>query len=123
MRKKKGVLLMSLGLENIVIDAEGTFGSEKLVVGVHSSYAYVNNQKTDTIDAWNYEILLPKAGFEKIPVKIKNVECAPFLKDFQAGQSIPVEFKNLTIKAFQDFKTKGFRLAATSDEIMPAKKG
>jgi hypothetical protein len=112
---------MSLGLENIAINAEETFGKEKLVVGVRSSNVYINNQKTDTIDSWQYETLLPKAGYEKIPVKIKNPECAAFLKDFQAGQSIPIEFKNLTVKIFQDFKTKGIRVAASADDIFPKK--
>lgn len=114
---------MALGLENIVIDSERTFGEEKLAAGVRSSNLFVNNQKTDTIDAWNYDILLPKSGFEKVSVKIKHPECAPFLKDFQAGQSIPVEFKNLSLRVFQDFKTKGIRVSASADEILPAKKG
>jgi hypothetical protein len=113
---------MALGLNNIVVDSEGTFGAEKLVVGVRASNLFVNNQKTDTIDAWNYETLLPKAGFEKVSVKIKQPVIAPFLKDFQAGQSIPVEFKNLTVKIFQDYKTKGIRVAASADDILPAPK-
>jgi hypothetical protein len=113
---------MALGLDNVVIDAEGTFGVDKLAVGVRSLNAYVNNQKTDTIDAWIYDTLSPKAGYEKISVKIKNPECASFLKSFQSGQSIPVEYKGLKVSVFQDFKTKGIRVVASADDILPAQK-
>lgn len=113
---------MALGLDNLVIDAEKSIGEQKFCVGMRAINAWVDNKKTDSVDSIAYDTLLPKCGFEKISIKIKGSDVAPFLKDFQAGQSVPVQFQNLTIKAFQDWKTKGIKISATADQILPAPK-
>ena len=52
-------------LRNVVIDANGTLGSKKLLVDVIPVYEYVNDKRTDKILAHRYVIALPERSFEK----------------------------------------------------------
>ena len=57
-------------LRNVVIDANGTLGSKKLLVDVIPVYEYVNDKRTDKILAHRYVTVLPERSFEKIGVRI-----------------------------------------------------
>ena len=61
-------------LRNVVIDANGTLGSKKLLVDVVPVYEYQNNQRTDKIVAYRYITVLPEKSFEKIGVRIDGTQ-------------------------------------------------
>lgn len=83
-------------LRNVVIDANGTLGSKKLLVDVIPVYEYVNDKRTDRILAHRYVIALPERAFEKIGVRIDG----PQLMEKPDGY-VEVIFHGLELAAYE----------------------
>lgn len=60
-----------------------------ILLGVTPSYAYEGGERTQRIDGYRYNLVLPTSDFEKVSVKIPGVKKL----DVQ-GESFPVRFDN-----------------------------
>ena len=49
-----------------------SLGKKLLLVDVTPCYAYLNGQRTDTIEGYRYIVALPELGFDKLSVKISG---------------------------------------------------
>lgn len=88
-------------------------GSERAIaVGVTPAYAYIDGKKTETIEGYHVECVLPKLAFTKIRVKVakkpafsasdlENAETATFVsfEDFSARIYSNADGAHLSSKA------------------------
>lgn len=59
-------------INDVVIDANRTLGEKLLLVDATPAYEYKNNQRTENIVGYKYEVAMPKNGLDKINVKIEG---------------------------------------------------
>ena len=102
-------------MSDIVIDAQKTLGEKKLLINVSPSYKYENNIRTESVDGFKYEIVLPEKEFEKINVKIEGNQKIESPEGYT-----PVEFDGLELKHYL-FQWK-YLISGTAKDIRVVKK-
>ena len=55
---------------DLVFDLTASLGEQLWLVDIYPAFAFVNGKKTDEVIGYNYVILLPQKGLQKIAVKI-----------------------------------------------------
>ena len=100
----------------LILDNRKSFGNKTVLTGVRPSYVYVDGKKTDKIDGYAYEVVLPEASYEKIVVKVKSDR--PLVDKVVGSQE--VKFDNLEAKAYRTM-TGGIGISATAASVTFAK--
>lgn len=57
-------------INEVVIDAYKTMGEKLFLVDVSPAYEYKNNQRTENVAGYKYEVAMFQNGLDKINVKI-----------------------------------------------------
>lgn len=103
-------------ITNLKLDL-AQFGNKFAVIGITEYYKYKDGLKTDEIEGYKYETVLLDYDFEKISIKIPG-EC---MLEKHEKMNILVEFQNLEIGFYQDFKTKELHLKCTAKGVKALK--
>lgn len=82
------------GLHIDVRDLGGTY----LVTRVAPYNAYVDGERSSTVEGYRYSTVLPGRGFESIDVKVPGA-CA---FDVSAGEYVAVKYDDLEVKLYYD---------------------
>lgn len=98
------------------INAEETVGNPLLMLGYHIYPKYIDGIRGED-EGLIISCLSEVMGYEKIDVKIAGIFELPFIFD---GTPIPVEFEELKVKAWQNWKCKNeIKLSITAKGIRP----
>ena len=100
----------------LYLDIRKCLGNKSLLTNVRPAYAYVNGEKTNDIEGYAYEVVLPEAAYEKIVVKIKSEK--PLVE--KVVGSPEVKFEGLEAKAYRT-AMGGIGVSATASSIAFAK--
>jgi hypothetical protein len=88
-----------LKLRDLIKDPNAELGS-MMLIDVEPAFKYDdNNNKTETIVAYTYTILLPDKNYEKLKVKINNTSK---LLDVKDGEIVEVFFTGLELYLYKD---------------------
>lgn len=88
--------------------------NQMLLISTRPAHQYVDNQRTDTITGYQYEILLPDLGYERIRVKINGTKCdlgSPI------GEPMPVTFVGLRAHVY--VRNGEPQISFAADSIVP----
>lgn len=100
-----------LPLAGLFIDNK-CLGNEMILLNSYPYYMYKNNVKTEQIEGFSYVVLLPNHGYNALSVKIPGNK----ILQLKIGQTLPVQFENLTLKIYLDSDKKP-RLSAKASGI------
>lgn len=81
-------------LKNIIIDAVATTGGQMVVTGVRPAAVYIDGAKTDAVDGWRVDCVLPMRGYDRLSVKLPQTAT---VNESIVGKE--VSFDGLEIKA------------------------
>ena len=87
-------------------------GSEMLVTSVRAYYAYENGNRTDKVEGYKCETVLPELGFSKIDVKIPGAKRI----EVPVGQHVAVRYDGLAVKLYFDNSNR-VRLTAKAADV------
>lgn len=106
---------------NIISDLKNVIGNEYKLVGIRPYYQYVDKVKSETIEGYNYEIVLMERGYEKISVKIPGRPLLTELNEDSFSSGVSVHFKDLDYrvyaKASNDFVSYNLTLTAKGIDL------
>ena len=57
-------------IQNLFIDVAKTVGRHKLLIGIEPVYEYVDNNPSDKVVGYRYEVALPSLKYDTIKIKI-----------------------------------------------------
>lgn len=77
---------------DLVFDINASLGEDLWLVDIYPAFAFVNGKKTSEVVGYNYVIMLPQKGLQKINVKILGKQLVD-----KPTVYLPVEFENLTL--------------------------
>lgn len=109
-----------MNILNVCIDAVKTVGTELILIGIRPYYKYEDGKKVDKIEGYRYEIVLCQRKYERLFVKIAGDQRIPFNED-EGG--LPVQFENLELHVYYQWKTGTYEISATATNIQTCKKG
>lgn len=106
---------MSIKLKDLKFDVEGTLKGKMLLVEPPKVYeGYKDGVRTGP-EGLAYTCLCDGINYEKQIIKVAGSVTPPFVFD---GLPIPVRFKNLRGKVWQDWSNKGeIKLSVTADSV------
>ena len=107
-----------MNILNVCIDAVKTVGTELILIGIRPYYKYEDGKKVDKIEGYRYEIVLCQRKYERLFVKIAGDQRIPFNED-----GLPVQFENLELHVYYQWKTGTYEISATATNIQTYKKG
>lgn len=106
---------------NIISDLKNVIGNEYKLVGIRPYYQYVDKVKSETVEGYNYEIVLMERGYEKISVKIPGRPLLTELNEDSFSSGVSVHFKDLDYrvyaKASNDFVSYNLTLTAKGIDL------
>ena len=106
---------------NLVEDLKNVIGNEYKLVGIRPYYQYVDKVRSQTIEGYNYEIILMERGYEKISVKIPGRPLLTELNEDSFSSGVSVHFKDLDYrvyaKASNDFVSYNLTLTAKGIDL------
>lgn len=82
-------------ISDLIIDVNKTLGGQKILTAITPAYKYANGEKTEEIEGYNYEIVLPQREFEKVRIRIAGRQAFDMPEVYPA-----VDFEGLEIKAY-----------------------
>ena len=104
---------------NLIADLKNAIGNEYKLVGIRPYYQYVDKVRSQTIEGYNYEIILMERGYEKISVKIPGKPLLTEIDEDSLNLGVSVSFKNLEYRIYakssNDFVS--YNLTLTAKEI------
>jgi hypothetical protein len=103
-------------IENIQFSLEQLANApEVMLLGVNPYKLYVNGQPTDQIGGQAYECVLPKAGFEKITVKVPDLP--PVMTNDKMSEQVFVKFEGFNAKFWKD-KSGNYQLSCKATKAI-----
>ena len=87
-------------------------GSEMLVTGVRPYYTYENGNRTDKVEGYKYESVLPMRSYEKLDIKVPGAKRI----EVPAGQYVAVRYDGLAVKLYFDNSNR-VRLTAKAADV------
>lgn len=81
-------------LKDIIIDTAATTGSKMIVTGLRPAQVYLNGVRTDEVDGWRVDCVLPMRGYDRLSVKLPQ---AAAVNESIVGKE--VSFDGLELKA------------------------
>lgn len=81
-------------LKDIIIDTAATTGSKMIVIGLRPAQVYLNGVRTDEVDGWRVDCVLPMRGYDRLSVKLPQ---AAAVNESIVGKE--VSFDGLELKA------------------------
>lgn len=81
-------------LKDIIIDAVATTGGKLIATGVRPAAVYINGARTDEVDGWRVDCVLPMRGYDRLSVKLPQTAT---VNESIVGKE--VSFDGLEIKA------------------------
>ena len=98
-------------IKDIVVDSYATVGKNLMLVGVSPSYAYDNGKRTDTINGYKYEIVMPERMYEKLNVRILGEQKV----EMPENETPQVLLDGLMIRLY--WTQQGHKVSASADNI------
>lgn len=83
-----------INIRNLRIDS-ASLGQKMLLVDIRPVYEYQNNQRTERVTGYRYDVALPTHSLDKLGVKIEGKQLIEKPADFAE-----VEFANMEITVF-----------------------
>lgn len=82
---------------------------------IATRYKYVNNQRTDVVDYYFIEVVLPKFGYEKVPVRFLSI---PEMLSRIDENALPIIVGFEDLKAGFTYKGEVYAVASDLYEVM-----
>lgn len=101
----------------IIVDAKATLGKDLRLTGMREIYAYVNGERTDTLEGYRYEVVLIDNQFEKVEFKIENT--TPLFTEEDVEQNIPVKPINPQISLYPNYRGGEVGMNVSADNLVP----
>lgn len=98
-------------IPNLVIDVASSVGEILILVAVKPSYAYINGTKTDQLEGFRYDLVLPERSYDKLSVKIAGEQKL----ELSEGETQFVTLDGLSLKLY--WSPQGHKISATADNI------
>lgn len=109
--------MAKLNIGNLTIDNR-SLGDGMLLTDVKPVYEYLDNKRTEKINGYAYTVALTAHKYADLTVKIsgdKQLELT--------GDSMPVHFDGLKVRAYQSYRDGEIYLTASAESISPVKSG
>ncbi len=103
-----------MNINSIVIDSRKTIGGKTILTKVSPVYVYNNGQRTNEIEGYRYEVVLPSRSYEKLTVKIPGEKRLEMPEDCEE-----VQFDNLEL--FVYWRAGTYDVAAQATDVRFAK--
>lgn len=100
-----------MDVSHLAIDSYASVGKTLILVNVTPSYAYENGTRTDKLEGYRYEIVLPEKAYEKLSVRIPGEQRI----EVSEGDTPFVSLDGLSLKLF--WTPQGHKVSATADNI------
>lgn len=122
-----------MDLKKIKVDVKKTIGKDLRLVDIRENYLYEDGKRTDKLNGYSFIVLVPALGFEKIAVRIKDInnikqweEALEPFQDEEGEEVIPeisVEFEKIKIKLYQNYNSlqKEIEMSVTAENIIYVK--
>lgn len=81
-------------LKELHIDAAATTGGKLIATGIRPAQVYLNGVRTDEVDGWRVDCVLPMRGYDRLSVKLPQTAT---VNESIVGKE--VSFDGLEIKA------------------------
>jgi hypothetical protein len=101
----------------IIVDAKATLGENIRLTGMREVYAYVNGDRTDTLEGYKYEVVLLDKSFEKVEFKIENT--TPLFTEQDVEQNIAVKAINPKISLYPNYRGGETGMNVSADKLVP----
>ena len=102
-----------LSLSALHVDAEKSFGPQKILCDVLPINEFKEGRRTDKITGYKYVIALPFLAYEKISVRVPGER----MLEIQGDEPLFVEFENLEVTIFEYQGKAGFTAKATGVSV------
>ena len=100
-----------MDVNNVIVDSYATVGKNLMLVSVFPSYNYDNGTRTDTINGYKYEIVMPERMYEKLSVRIPGEQKL----EISENESPQVFLDGLTISVY--WTKQGHKVSAVAENI------
>lgn len=102
-----------MDITKLVIDAERSIGRKPLLVNVAPYYEYKNNERTDKIQGYRYDVAMPDNNLDKIGVKIDGKQLVDKPKGY-----VEVKFTGLEMSIYWYNGKYNVKITATGIELV-----
>lgn len=82
---------------------------------IKTRYKYVNNQRTDIVDYYFIEVVLPKFGYEKVPIRFSEI---PSMLSKIDENALPIVIGFEDLKAGFTYKGEVYAVASDLYEVV-----
>ena len=104
----------SLNITKLTFDVS-SLGPEALLTAVRPYYAYLDGERTSTVDGYKYTTAVPAHGFATLDIKIPGEK----RMDVPPSEYIAVKYDNLMVKLYRDNNGK-YQLTAKAENVHKA---
>ena len=102
---------MTLNIADLTI-ANSSLGEGMLLTDVRPTYEYLDNKRTDKIVGYAYTVALTAHRYADLTIKINGDKQIDL-----TGDSMPVHFEGLKVKAYKSFRDGEIYFTATAEKI------
>lgn len=106
---------MALKITDLKIDP-ASLGSTFLLADISPSYEYKNGERTDTLEAYRYSVVLPAHKMERLMVKVSNKIPLVDIENEEIPIGTAVKFSNLVVGSYYS-RTQGICITAKADSV------
>lgn len=100
-----------MDIKDVVVDAYATVGKNLMLVGISPSYSYQDGVRTNAINGYKYEIVMPERMYEKLSVRILGEQKL----EMPENDTPQVLLDGLTISLY--WSPQGHKVSASAENI------
>ncbi|MCI6006893.1 MAG: hypothetical protein MRZ25_01355 [Ruminococcus sp.] len=96
---------------NLIIDSNASVGKNLILVAIKPSYVYADGKRSDQLEGFRYDLVLPERSYDKLSVKIAGEQKL----ELSEGETQFVTLDGLSLKLY--WSPQGHKVSATADNI------